>query len=156
MPIVIDVNCMGRVFDKTNSEHKEFSDVLIFIKEGKGRLIYGGTKYLSELKVSRAYIGVLTELRKAGRAVAIRNDAVDAATKRVIAATSGKGCDDPHVIGLLAASNCALLCSMDKRSYPFVRDRSLYSKDSVRVRIYSSSRNREILRPQGARLWNVA
>lgn len=46
MAIIIDANCLARVFDKTNIEHDEFVPVFDWIVNGKGKLIYGGSKYM--------------------------------------------------------------------------------------------------------------
>lgn len=156
MAIVIDVNCLARVFNSSNVEHAEFIAVRAFVETGVGRVIYGGTDYKRELSEARKYLVIITELRKSGRAILIRDDVVDEIAKMVTKGTVGTDCDDPHIIALLAASNCALLCSVDKRSYRFVRDRCFYAKKNVRVKIYSSAKNTGILKKQRARLWNVA
>jgi len=155
MAIVIDVNCLARVFNASNVDHVKFAAVRTFIETGVGKVVYGGTKYKDELRKAGRYLAVILELRKAGRAIAIRDEAVDKVTQVVAKAVVGTDCDDPHIIGLLAASNCALLCSVDKRSYGFIRDRKFYAKDNVRVKIYCSDRNAKLLKRQRARLWNV-
>jgi len=155
MAIVIDVNCLARVFNTSNNEHAKFAAVRIFVETGVGKVVYGGTGYKKELSKAQRYLAFVIELRKAGRAISIRDEAVDRITEVVAKATAGTDCDDPHIIGLLAASNCALLCSVDKRSYGFIRDRSFYAKNNVRVKIYSSDKNVSLLKKQRARLWNV-
>ena len=52
MPIIVDTNCFANVFSRNATRHNEFEPVLNWILRGKGKLIYGGTKYKTELKKS--------------------------------------------------------------------------------------------------------
>jgi hypothetical protein len=63
----------------------------------------------------------------------------------VEAKTAGKNCNDQHLIALLAAAHCSLICSIDKKSYPFIKDRTLYPSGCPKVRIYCSARNASLL-----------
>ena len=44
MCLVIDTCCLAIVFDGGNKKHVKFVPVLKWVTEGKGRMIYGGTK----------------------------------------------------------------------------------------------------------------
>lgn len=155
MAIVIDTNCLSCVFSEDNALHGEFASVAEFVTNGQGRVIYGGSTYKKELAKLYRVLRLIGALRKGGRAVPIKDSAVDSLEVIVKEKTAGTDCDDAHIIALLSASNCGLLCSSDRRSFPFVQDRSLYHKDNCRVRIYTSSRNRDLLIKQQARLWNL-
>jgi hypothetical protein len=143
------------VFSPDNAGHAEFLPVLNFVTTGDGRLIYGGSSYKKELQKLDRYRRLIVALRKGGRAIAINDEAVDNIERVVKEKVRGTDCDDPHIIALLAAANCALLCSSDKRSFPFVQDRTYYSKGNCRVKIYTSSRNRDLLVKQKSRIWNI-
>lgn len=146
MCIVIDINTLSMVFNISNARHGDFADVKQYIESRAGFVVFGGTKYKAELAVTGRYLRLLRQLRDAGKAVSIFDDAVDEIEASILALTANTDCDDQHVIALLGASRCALLCSVDNRSFPFVKDRSLYPKGCPAVRIYTSPRNRKLLK----------
>jgi hypothetical protein len=49
MCIIIDADTLGLVFNPETKEHKKFKPVLEWINNGKGKIVYGGTKYEKEL-----------------------------------------------------------------------------------------------------------
>ncbi len=49
MCIIIDVNALNEVFNTDSVNHLEFKPVRDWIIEGKGKVLYGGTKYRDEL-----------------------------------------------------------------------------------------------------------
>lgn len=146
MCIVVDTNTLAPVFNDTCERHPEFVHVKDWIEKGHGFLVFGGTKFKGELQKAYRYLRLVRQMKDSGHAVAIRDDVVDAEEKRVKALTSGTDCDDQHIIGLLSASRCPLVCSGDARAYPYLRDRNLYPNGMARVRIYSSGRNQSLLR----------
>ncbi len=109
-------------------------------------MVYGGTKFKNELIQSYRRTRLLRTMRDAGYAVEISTTAVDAIEAEVAAKVKGTKCNDPHIIALLAAAKCALLCSLDKESFPFIKNRALYPKGSPKVRIYTSPRNANLLK----------
>jgi hypothetical protein len=145
MCIVIDINTLSMVFNPSNLRHPEFVPVKNWIDTGGGFLVFGGTKYKAELAGTVRYLRLVRLLYEAGKAIAICDCAVDDIEKAVCQKLNGSKCDDPHIIALLGASRCSLLCSVDSRSFEFIKDRDLYPKKSPRVRIYKSSRNASLL-----------
>ena len=49
MCIVIDTNAMPSVFNSNCTNHKEFAPVRSWIINGRGHLVFGGTKYKKEI-----------------------------------------------------------------------------------------------------------
>lgn len=49
MPIIIDINCLGSVFDSRSKKHGDFKPVFDWITNGKGKLVYGGSTFKREL-----------------------------------------------------------------------------------------------------------
>jgi hypothetical protein len=49
MCIIIDTNRFSSIFEEENSDHDEFKPILDWIIFGKGKIVYGGTKYKQEL-----------------------------------------------------------------------------------------------------------
>lgn len=147
MAIVVDVNVFPSVFDSQNEDHAEFLPVKDWIERREGFLVYGGTTFKEELLQSYHRVKLVRLLRDAGRAVEISQATVDALEVEIKEKTAGTDCDDPHVIALLAASRCPLLCSRDKRSFDYVKDKRLYPKACPKVRIYTGIRNIKLLKP---------
>ncbi len=145
MSIVVDINTFAMVFDSANKNHAEFAPIKSWIENREGFLLFGGTKYKEELFQSYRTVRLVRQLRDAGSAIEISSEAVDAIEVGVRKAIKGTNCNDPHVIALLAASNCSLLCSHDKESYPFMKCKSYFPKGSPKVRIYSGKRNVKLL-----------
>lgn len=153
MTIVVDMNCLACVFS-TEQADPEFSPVREFILEGVGQLIFGGSKYMEELKRAPRYTKLFNRLRDAGRAIRIRDQAVDVSCEKIERNLRKTDCDDTHIIALLATSNCGLLCSKDRRSFEFIKDTAHYHRDHVGVKIYSGKRNVGLLVRQTQNVWN--
>jgi hypothetical protein len=146
MCIVVDINTLAPVFSETCDKHAEFRPVKEWIDGGRGVLVFGGTEYKRELARTFRYMRLVRQMKDAGKAVAIRDDVVDAIEIDVRTKTRGQRCDDQHIIALLGASRCPLFCSDDLRSYNYVKQRSLYPAGMPKVRIYSSSKNSRMLK----------
>lgn len=147
MAIVIDINVFACVFDAESEKHADFAPIKLWIEQRQGFLVYGGTTFKEELtKSSYRRARLVRTLRDAGCAIEISAPAVDALEVEIRQKVAGTNCNDPHIIALLAASKCALLCSHDRESFPFIKDRSLYPKGSPKVRIYTGRRNIHLLK----------
>lgn len=134
MCVVIDLNTLAPVFSEACDKHTEFGAVKRWIEDGKGFLVYGGSKYKAELRGAFRYLKLIRQMKDAGKAIPIRDAAVDQLEEQVRTKTKGADCDDQHVIALLGASKCGLLCSEDSRSFRFVKDRMLYPAGMPRVK----------------------
>ena len=143
MCIVIDIQCLSKVFNYSDNDHKEFEPVLNWIKTGKGKIVYGGTKYLDELAKTGKYLKILTLMKNYNKTITIENSLVDKRQEEIEAVVSPK-CDDPHIIAIVDVSGCKLLCSDDSRSFEFVKDKSLYEINKP-PGIYSSKKNKSLL-----------
>lgn len=145
MCIVIDINSLPSVFNSNCATHSEFAPVRDWINSKKGFLVYGGSKYKKELKKTFRYFRLVRKLKDAGKAIPISDSLVDKSEDNISEKVSGTGCDDQHIVSLLGVSYCPLLCSVDLRSFKYIKDRTLYPKGMSQVRIYSSSRNKNLL-----------
>ena len=146
MCIVIDINTLSKVFNESDNDHSSFCCVKEWINSNSGFLVFGGTKYKEELKKAIKYLKIIRLLKDGGRAISIKDDVVYKLALTIIQKTLNTDCDDPHIIALLGASRCSLLCSTDIRSFPFVKNKSLYPDNMPKVRIYSSARNKSLLK----------
>ena len=149
MCIIIDACCLAVVFSGKVEGHEEFKPVKDWISDGKGKMVYGGTKYKEELKRAKRYHRIVNELRRAGRAIEVDLTLVDHAETEVIAKTCHTTFNDQHLLAIVIISRCRLLCTEDKAAIPFIKDNSLYPRGIRKPKIYSG-------RKGNARLLNDA
>lgn len=145
MCIIIDTNTFASVFDSNSEEHGEFRPVLNWIRNGKGKIVFGGTTYRNELRRARKYLAVISEFKKARKIVEVSNNEIDREQRRIESLITHRDFDDPHLVAIVSVSRCKLICSNDKRAYPFIKEASLYPRAGMRPRIYSSSNNSDLL-----------
>jgi hypothetical protein len=144
MCLIIDANCFGSVFVLSAKNHENFAPILEWLLKGKdARLIFGGKKYRKEVNFKAPqYRGVLSEIERKGRLLQIADGdvkkAADAIKKMV---GNNVDFDDEHIIALVAVSKCCVVCTEDKRSYPFLKRKDLYPKGVKPPKIYRSKRN---------------
>lgn len=144
MCIVIDICALASVFKKDSQKHPDYKPVYEYIYNGNGCVVYGGKKYKSELAKAERYLNVIRQLSTAGKAIAISDAKVNKLERDIIKKTKSTNCDDQHIIALLDASCCSLLCSCDSRSFEHVKNRALYTSN-LKVRIYTSFRNKDLI-----------
>lgn len=142
MCIIIDTNVLKSVFDKDNQNHKDFIDVYNWIFLGKGKVIYGGTKYLREIT---KYATLFTELKKIGKAVLIPANLVDEDEITLTNMLIHPDFDDQHLVALLRTSKCKIICSRDSRAYPYFRHSMFFTTANNKPKIYSGIRNKSLL-----------
>ena len=143
MCIVIDINTLASVFDKKSANHEEFKDVFDWIVDGKGMIVYGGTKYIEELSKTK-YLSLFVQFKNANKAIQVKGN-VDIETALVSELIQHPDFDDQHLVALLKVSGCKLICSQDARAYPYFQHNLFFNPASKRPKIYSSSRNKDLL-----------
>lgn len=127
MCLVIDADCFSRVFDKTNKEHLQFKPIWEWINDGKGRMIYGGTKYGTQLRTSRKFLPIVTELEKKGKTVRIPDSVVDDLATAIKGKITDANFDDEHLVALVVASRCRVVCTKDTGAISFLRRNDVFA-----------------------------
>ena len=145
MCIVVDTNVIPSVFNPQSADHQEFQPVFAWIAHGRGKMVYGGTKYIEELNKFTKYNSLLAELRRIRKIVLVDKASVDSIQEEVSQKIKHKDFNDQHIIAIVIVSGCKLVCSNDKKSYPFVKKKSLYPNGAQRPKIYSSRRHTNLL-----------
>lgn len=140
---MIDTNVLGKVFKESATNHAQFKPVKDWIIQGKGKVVYGGTRYISEIK--GAYLDLFVQLKKAGKAVSISSNLVDTEEQIVANMISHADFDDQHLVGLLRASGCRLICSLDSRAFPYFTNNLFFTPASSKPRIYCKLKNSVLL-----------
>lgn len=146
MCIVIDTNTIVSIFDPSNQAHEQFKPILDWIISGKGKIVIGGTRYRHEIFFGiKKYNRLLKHLLRMRKVVEISDPEVDAAETRIRSLEPSSDFDDAHILALLDVSGCMLICSKDKRAYPFLKKMELYASRKERPKIYESLRNEDLL-----------
>lgn len=123
MCIVIDTCAISRVFTAGDAD---FDAVRRWIVEGRGKMVFGGTKYNEELLKLGRYLAVIQELTRQRKTVVVNRDLVDEAEARVREMEPCADFDDPHIVAIVKVSRCRVVCSTDARADRFVQDRRFY------------------------------
>jgi len=144
MCIVLDINTIPNIFNNESKEHAEFKPVRDWIIHKKGKIVYGGTKYSEELSKMRQYLKLFLLFERINKTVVIDTEAVDNIQAEVEAMIQHRDFDDPHLVAILKESGCKLVCSVDERAFPYLKHQ-LFFKGKDRPKIYSSSRNKDLL-----------
>lgn len=146
MCVVIDTCCLSRVFEKENAEHSHFASVLTWVTApSKGSIVYGGSKYQAELEEARKFIKFINQLRTAGRAIRLDDAKVDKIAREVRKQINDRAFNDEHLVAIIIASRCCVICTCDKTAMPFLRNVAIYRKYQVkRPKIYSGKANKSL------------
>jgi predicted nucleic acid-binding protein len=145
MCIIIDTNVFGDIFNKESKLHDRFEPVLNWILHGKGKIVYGGTKYIAELGKTPKYQKLFNELQKKRKTVKVADDMVDHREKEIKKIKQHSDFNDAHLIAIVIESGCRLVCTKDSRAVPFIKDRVFYPKFSKRPKIYWGKHNEDLL-----------
>lgn len=145
MCIVIDMNVFPNVFYAKNPEHAEYVPVHRLITEGKGFMVMGGTHYMEELKAAGKYLALVAELSKKGRVKQLIASEVDKHEQKVKRILQGSHCDDCHLIAIVRASGCRLICSNDKRADKYLKSKKCYLAKQKIPNIYRKRIHRHLL-----------
>ena len=144
MCIVIDTNTLSCVFNTDDANHNDFEPVSKWILEDKGKVVFGGTKYMQELEKAPKYLKLFELFRQVHKVVIISAAEVDKEQKTAEQKIQDKDFDDPHIVGILKASGCKLVCSRDSRSFPYITHKVFFTKRN-KPKIYSTKRNADLL-----------
>jgi predicted nucleic acid-binding protein len=146
MCLVIDANVFSSVFNGLSSDHAEYEPVLAWITQGRGFIVYSGSKYKKELAQAHRYLQLFIELRKQGKVVEVNAVLVDQHEVVVNQLAGTKKCNDAHIIAIFRVSGCRLLCSNDQLSDKYIKNPALYLKRQKPPLIYRSVQHVHLLR----------
>lgn len=145
MCIIIDTCTFSSVFDSRSSEHRSFSPVFDWIEKGKGIIIYGGTTYKKELSAAKAYLKIFKEFNRKGKTITLCDNIIDDLENKIRKIEPHTDFDDPHLIAIVIASKCKIICTHDKRAIPFLKKRELYLGSAKKPKLYTSEKNKSLL-----------
>lgn len=144
MCIIIDTNVFSEVTDPTSADHNAFKAVLNWITSGDGKAVYGGSKYLKELKGNYAVLSFFVLLGRKNKTHVCDQALVDADEKRVIK-LSPKGFNDQHLVAIVNISECKIICSKNTNDFSHIQNKKFYLKKKNVPKIYCKSRHSSLL-----------
>ena len=143
--VVVDTDSLSKVFDKANKEHKEFEPLhKSIIDQKRSLVVYGGTKYIGELKRARKFFGLFVELKKSGMAITLNSQQVDDEEERIIGLAEDSKFNDHHIVAIVAVGRCNIICSSDTNSHAYYKN-ALYYPKHLRPKIYNGLASSGIL-----------
>jgi predicted nucleic acid-binding protein len=145
MCIIIDINVFADVFNKKSTFHIEFTPVQEWILKGKGKIVYGGSRYKKELRLAVKYFRLLVELEKINKTVKLDDSEVDKKEWEVAKTKKHRDFNDEHLVAMVLASGCRLVCTKDSSAMPFIKDHIFYTGAGKRPKIYSGKKNKDLL-----------
>ncbi len=149
MCIVIDTCAFASTFNINALDHSEFSPVLKWLAEGKGKIVYGGARYKMELGKARNYYKFFRTLERSGKVVLVDDTKVDRIEKQIqqiIASNSSyHQFNDTHIVAIIIISKCLLVCTKNLRHTKFIRRSEFYPRGIKRPSIYCGKRNENLL-----------
>ncbi len=146
MAIIIDTNCLSRVFNRKNKEFPEFEPVFNWIIDGNGFIVYGGSKYMDELKKSNKYLSLFANLNTLKKTFMCKEtESIDRLTEYYKEKFGDEDFDDPHLPAIVLVTKCHLICSKDIRSFKYIKCSKMYSKRFKIPQIYYCKNNANLL-----------
>jgi len=143
MCIIVDTNVMPSVLDTKNLDYFPVYD---WIVNNNGKFVYGGTKYLSELRINKKFLAFLVELGKKNKTYVADKKVVDELQVKIENQVTNKDFDDPHLIAIVIATGCKLICSDDKRADKFIKNKSIFKEYNAKSpSIYRKQKHYKLL-----------
>lgn len=146
MCIVVDVGALPPVFDEGNQEHAAFAPVKEWILKGQGKLVYGGSTYLRELKTMHRYVSIVNDLKDMRKVCVISSAKVDQREQQLKHIKPCGDFNDHHVMAILSVSGCRLVCSSNtSHVIKGLEDARFFPVQRRRPRLYNQSASKELL-----------
>lgn len=145
MCLIVDTNCFACFFDETNPNYNEFAPAHDWVFKKEGKLMYGGTKFLNEMKKAEKYMRLILELNKKGKAISLDKCKVDKEEERIKELESNPDFDDPHLVAMTIVGRCQIICTQDKRAIKFLKKKDFYPNGVMRPKLYTGKRCKTLL-----------
>jgi hypothetical protein len=109
---------------------------------GKGKMIYGGTKYKTELSQVVSVLPLVAELRRAGRVLLVDDARVDETALELKRRFPEPKFNDEHIAAIVIVSRGRVVCTKDKVATAYLKTAGLFRPFGTRrPKIYRSSKN---------------
>jgi hypothetical protein len=108
-------------------------------------MIYGGTKYLTELSQVRKILPIVNELNRKGRVKVVATAEVDTLAEKIRQKVNESAFNDDHLVAIVIVSRCRVVCTEDEEAMPYLKRPDLYSDhDMHHPSIYNRSTHKHL------------
>ncbi len=145
MPIIVDTNCLANVFSMSSQKHNQFKPVLDWILLGKGKIVYGGSKYKRELKNATKYQYLFRLMKECGKVIVGDDKEIDKHEHQIQSKNNNKEFNDAHLLAIAISTKCRIICSEDTTSIKFVTDMKNFPQKMEKPVYYTSKKNATLL-----------
>ena len=145
------MDTLSCVFNTKNERHNEFKPVFDQIEKGKIKIVYGGSKYKSELENAKSYFhyfnifNILTQYKKARKVIKLDDNKVDQKQQELEKIIQHPDFNDQHIVAIIIVSGCRLVCSKNSKHYPFIKDKIFYPSKFGKISIYRGYNDKDML-----------
>lgn len=146
MAVIVDPPLFVALFKESDERHNEFTELLKWVVDGPAKFIIGGTKYKKELSSVGSVLPLIMELSRARKIFYADDVAVDNEEKRVKIIEPANDFDDPHLVALVSVSKAKIICIVDPRAHKFLRRSDLYANSSMRPKLFTRAKNKNLLK----------
>ena len=143
--VILDTNCFSRVFNQKDMNHPQFASFLEWLCDGPGFLVYGGSRYFSELKKAEKYLRVFSILHRYNKARVYNKEQIDNEADRVSRMIEHQDFDDPHLAAIVIVSRSEVICTTDARCFPFLKRKDIYDGKAKCPKFYTGERCNNLL-----------
>jgi hypothetical protein len=99
----------------------------------------------SGISLSKSSWNYWNELEKINKTVKLDDAEVDKKEREIAETKKHHDFNDEHLVAMVLASGCRLVCTKDSSAMPFIKDRIFYPGAVKRPRIYSGKKNKDLL-----------
>jgi len=145
MCLVIDTCAFPCVFDENSAEHARFAPIVEWLTVGRGKIIFGGSKYKDEIRGS-VFRRILAEFDRRGKLVRVSDTKVDKLGKELKKRVPDRNFNDEHIVALVALTGCCVVCTDDKQAVPYLKRRDLYPRGVKPPKIYKRASHSSLCR----------
>lgn len=146
--VLLDTNCFSHVFNCNDKRFGEFKAVLQWLCYGPGYLVYGGSKYLDELKKAERYLKVFSLLHVYNKVHVYDSASIDSEQERITRLVDDERFDDPHLPAIVIVSKCQVICTGDDRCIPFLKRKDIYDGRVACPKFYTGENCSHLLKPK--------
>ena len=147
MCVIIDTNVISLFAQANNPDSLPLRN---WILEGKGKIVYGGTKYQEETSKVNDFLGLITNLKPLKKCVVLDTKYVDDLQRQIEDKAKelriSADFDDPHLIAIISASKCKVIYTNDERAIKYLKNNNLYLDNAKRPKIYKGAKQSKLVR----------
>jgi hypothetical protein len=146
--VIIDTNTIPLVFNTKSTGHHRFAPIYSWIHRGDGRIVYGGKKYADELKGMTSFLRLFEDYARQGKVVRANDKLVNSFAAKAKSKEKSKRFNDEHLVGIVAATHCRIICTDDLEAVPFLTRKSFYKAPTKAPKIYSKKTHGHLCCPK--------